>query len=85
MGEAGNRKKGRGYHARRIWHGPDETCSRVEGVFRCNDQQPIRFALCPSGLVHGKQRSGFPGPWYRIVGPVANPKQPSKVSDLGFS
>ena len=26
MGEAGNRKKGRGYAARRIWHGADETC-----------------------------------------------------------
>ena len=25
MGEAGNRDKGRGYFARRIWHGPDET------------------------------------------------------------
>ena len=29
MSEAGNRKKGRGYHARRIWHGPDETCWHV--------------------------------------------------------
>ena len=29
MGEAGNREKGRGYFARRIWHGPDETCWHV--------------------------------------------------------
>ena len=29
MGEAGNRKKGMGYYARRIWHGPDETCWHV--------------------------------------------------------
>ncbi len=29
MGEAGNRDKGRGYYARRIWHGPDETCWHV--------------------------------------------------------
>ena len=29
MGEAGNRKKGMGYYARRIWHGPDDTCWHV--------------------------------------------------------
>ena len=29
MGEAGNREKGKGYYARRIWHGPDETFSGV--------------------------------------------------------
>ncbi len=29
MGEAGNREKGKGYHARRIWYGPDETCWHV--------------------------------------------------------
>ena len=29
MGEAGNREKGKGYFARRIWHGPDETCWHV--------------------------------------------------------
>ena len=29
MGDAGNREKGRGYFARRIWHGPDETCWHV--------------------------------------------------------
>ena len=26
MGEAPNRPKGRGYFARRIWHGPNDTC-----------------------------------------------------------
>ena len=29
MGEAGNREKGKGYYARRIWDGPDETCWHV--------------------------------------------------------
>ena len=29
MGEAGNREKGKGYHARRIWYGPHETCWHV--------------------------------------------------------
>ncbi len=29
MGEAGNREKGKGYFARRIWHGPEETCWHV--------------------------------------------------------
>jgi hypothetical protein len=29
MGDAGNREKGMGYFARRIWHGPDETCWHV--------------------------------------------------------
>ena len=29
MGEAGNREKGRGYFARRIWDGPDDTCWHV--------------------------------------------------------
>jgi hypothetical protein len=29
MGEAGNREKGKGYFARRIWDGPDETCWHV--------------------------------------------------------
>ena len=28
-GEAGNREKGIGYYARRIWDGPDETCWHV--------------------------------------------------------
>ncbi len=29
MGEAGNRNKGQSYFARRIWHGPGDTCWHV--------------------------------------------------------
>ena len=29
MGEAGNRPKGQSYFARRIWHGPGDTCWHV--------------------------------------------------------
>ena len=47
MGEAGNREKGKGYHARRIWHGPDETCWHV--WLEAPPTHQFRKAPCTAG------------------------------------